>query len=79
MKVKAEKDDKIPVPKLHQPLRLQQVLSETDLFSPDGSFAFLEETTIERWKNISTPTSHVNQDAVLFQLGASVTMATAAN
>ena len=47
MKVKAEKGEEIPVPKLHQPPRLQQVLSETDLFSPDGSFAFLEETTIE--------------------------------
>ena len=29
--------------------------------------------------NILNPTSHVNQDAVLFQLGASVTMTTAAN
>ena len=41
------------------------------------SFAFLEETTIERV--ILTPTSHVNQNAVLFQLVASVTMATAAD
>ena len=51
MKVKLEKDDKIPVPKLHQPLRLQQVLSETDLFSPDGSFAFLEEQLKDDKKN----------------------------
>ena len=29
--------------------------------------------------DISTPTSHVNQNAVLFELGASVTMPTAAD